>query len=60
MREVRIEMRGVGHSSLFQGALGSRNQDTLEVAETPTGCPTCPTIGEKGVGLETNRYRDNF
>lgn len=36
-----------GHASLFQGALGKRDQDTLEVAESPTGCPTCPIVGEK-------------
>lgn len=38
----------VGHSSLFQGVLGRRNQNTLEVAVSPRSIPPAHCGRERG------------
>ena len=43
---------GAGGMHPLPGGSGRRDPDTLEVAESPTGCPTCPAMGEKRAGAK--------
>lgn len=49
--------RGEMHPSSSNS--GEEDQDTLEVAESPRGCPICPAVGERRGG-KTGRYQDYF
>lgn len=63
MQQVEEKGRGTsngrGHSSLFQRALGRRNQETLEVAESHR-LFYHPTVVEKEEGKETKKYQHYF